>query len=67
MSRLHDSDWKQSQTVPSDNDDYLVYTQYGQVFIAKYSLENKEWSSNDLSFSPGTLTHWHLLPESPKK
>jgi hypothetical protein len=66
MSRLSISDWQQPSILPSDNDSYLVYTLYGQIFVAKYNPESKEWTSNDFSFAPGNLTHWHKLPENPK-
>lgn len=66
MSRLSNSDWQQLPILPSDNDTYLVYTLYRQTFIAKYNHENKQWTSDDLSFSPANVTYWHKLPENPK-
>jgi len=66
MSRLNESEWIASPSLPTDNDIYLVQTKYNQLFIARFNIEDNEWSSQDLAFSPTTVKFWHKLPENPE-
>ena len=44
---------------PDKYDDYLVYDDYGIIFIAHYNIQG--WFSKN-----GNITYWQPLPEPPK-